>query len=260
MTSPTPSEPFTGQQLYHGAPLRPWPAAGLTLLAVVTLYVVQIVLVSFRTLDLVASAISDVAVVAVVVAFARKRGLTLRDLGVRSAPGRFYAAALLLGISMWYVTALIVVLVNPPGDTEKLQELVAQTPFVPTLIALTVFPAVAEELVFRGVLARSLAGWFRPLVAIAISAASFGLYHVFPPQVVSTFVLGFALGLLAVKSRSILPAMIVHVLNNAIAIVLARDTIPGLGSWMTDNAGVTLGIALVLAASGIALSAKGVAA
>jgi membrane protease YdiL (CAAX protease family) len=256
MTSPTPSEPRTGPQLYHGAPLAPAAAAKLVAAAIGTIYAVQILLVGVGALDLVASSVADLAVIAGVAWYAYDRKLTLADLGLRRAPARFTVAAVLLGVSMWCVTAWLVVLVQPPGDPGKLQQLVEQTPLVPTLFALAVLPALAEEIVFRGVLARALAARLGATVAIAISAATFALYHLFPPQVVSTFVLGLVLGLLAVRSRSIVPSIIVHVLNNTVAIVLARDEVPRIGTWMTDNPEVTLSGAVVLVGCGVALGAK----
>jgi membrane protease YdiL (CAAX protease family) len=256
MTSPTPSEPRTGPQLYHGAPVTPAAAAKLVAVAIGTIYAVQILLVGVGALDLVASAVADLVVIAGVVWYAYDRKLTLADLGVRRAPARFTAAAVLLGSAMWYLTAWLVALLQPPGDPGKLQQLVEQTPLVPTLIALALLPALAEELVFRGILARTLALRLGPAVGIAISAATFALYHLFPPQIVSTFVLGLVLGLLAVRSRSIVPSIIVHVLNNTVAIVLSRDEVPRLGAWMTDNADVMLPGAVVLVGCGIALGAK----
>lgn len=257
MTSPTPSEPRTGPQLYHGAPLTPAAAAKLVAVAVATIYAVQILLVGMGVLDLVASSVADLVVIAGVLWFAHDRKLTLADLGLRPVPARFLVAAVLLGISMWYLTAWIVVLVQPPGDPGKLQQLVEQTPLVTTLFALAVLPALAEEVVFRGVFVRALATRLRPAVAIAISAATFALYHLFPPQIVSTFVLGLVLGLLAVRSRSIVPSIIVHLLNNTIAIVLARNEVPQVGTWMNDHPEVLLPCAVVFVGCGVALGAKG---
>jgi membrane protease YdiL (CAAX protease family) len=246
--------------LYHGAPLTPAAAVMLVAGAIATLYAVQIVLGGLGVGRLVASAISDTVVIALVLIFARGRKLTLADLGVRRTSARFLVSAVLLGISMWYVTFLVVELVQPPADPEqleKLNDLVVQLPFVPTLVAFTIFPAVAEELVFRGVLTRSLAPRFSRGVGIVISAAVFSLYHLFPPQMVSTFLLGLVLGLLTVRARSIVPAIIVHLLNNAIAIVLARKEVPALDAWLTAQPVATLAVSLVLVASGIALASKG---
>ena len=256
MTSPTPSEPRTGPQLYHGAPVTPATAAALVAVAVATIYAVQILLVSAGALDLVASSVADLVVIAGVVWFAYDRKITAAQLGLRRAPARFTAAAVLLGISMWYLTANLVEQLRPPGDPAKLEQLVQDLPLVPTLIALALLPALAEEIVFRGVLARAVAARRGPAIAIAISAATFALYHLFPPQIVSTFVLGLVLGLLAVRSRSIVPSIIVHVLNNTVAILLVRDEVPQLGTWMSDNSELLLPGAVVLAGCGVALGAK----
>ena len=259
MTSPAPSEPLTGHQLYHAAPLTPARAAAVVAIAIVTLYAVQLVLLGLGTPALAASAVGDVVVLAGLLGYARRRGVPMRDLGLRGARLRFVVAAILLGLSMWYLTALLVALLDMPGDTTKLQQLVEQTALAPTLVALTVFPAVAEEVLFRGVLLRSLAPRLRAPAAIVISALVFGLYHLFPPQMVSTFVLGLVLCVLTVRSASLVPAMIVHALNNTIAVLLARDEIPGASAWLTAHGELALGGAIVFVASGLVLAARGVA-
>jgi membrane protease YdiL (CAAX protease family) len=152
---------------------------------------------------------------------------------------------------------LLVELINPPGNQEGLQKLVEDTPLLPTLVALTVFPVLAEELVFRGVLTRALAGRYRADTAIVIGAVAFGVYHLNPPQMLSTFVLALALGFLTVRAASIVPAMIVHFLNNLIAVLLSRDELPGVGRVIGDHAGYALAIALVCVAAGIGLAARG---
>ncbi|HEY5927264.1 MAG TPA: CPBP family intramembrane glutamic endopeptidase [Kofleriaceae bacterium] len=259
MTSPTPSEPRTGQQLYHAAPFTLAQAAGVTATAIATIYVVQIVLVGTGVPDLVAAAISDSAVLVGVVVYLRGRGLRLHDAGVRRTPPRFIAAAVLLGLSMWYLTASVVELVDPPGDTEKLQQFVTQTPLVPTLVALTIFPALAEELVFRGILTRTLVSRYRYPVAVAISAAVFGAYHLNPPQILTTFLLGLVLAHLTLRSGSIVPSIIVHLLNNTIAIVLPRNEVPAATAWIIANPAMMLTVALAAVGCALAISAKGVA-
>jgi membrane protease YdiL (CAAX protease family) len=244
--------------LYHAPPFTLATVAGLTAAAIATIYVAQLVFFSV-TPGLAGSVIGNVLVVLVGWRYARVRRLTLADFGVRRVRRRFVAAAALLGISMWYVTLVLVLLVDPPGDSSKLQELVEQTPLAATLIALTLLPAVAEELVFRGVLARGLAARLRPIWAILISAAVFAAYHLNPQQMVSTFVLGLVLGFLTLRSRSIVPAMIVHTLNNAIAVLLSRREIPAVTTFLEQYPVQTFTSALVCVACGLALTAKGVA-
>ncbi|HEY5952029.1 MAG TPA: type II CAAX endopeptidase family protein [Kofleriaceae bacterium] len=231
---------------------------GLTAAAIATIYGVQLVLHGLGVPDLIGSVTSDAIVIGGVVIVARRRGLQLADVGLRRTPARFLVAALLIGLAAWYLTAWLVQLLHPPGDTSKLEQFIAQTPLAITLVALTVFPAIAEELVFRGVLARSLAPRFGSAGAIVISAAGFGLYHLFPPQIVSTFALGLALAFLTLRARSIVPAMIVHVLNNTIAIVLPRDEIPAAGAFITAYPVPMFVGAIVLVGCGLGLAAKGV--
>ena len=74
-----------------------------------------------------------------------------------------------------------------------------------------------------------------------------------------TFPLGLALAFLTIRAKSIVPAMLAHFLNNAIVIVLQRDDLPAIGQVLSDHPGATLGGALVVAAGGLALAARGVA-
>ena len=259
MTSPTPSEPRTGQQLYHAAPLTPALAVKVAVAAIVGIYGTQIVFVVAGLLPLAAACLGYVAVVVGLWMFVRRRGLTLATLGIRRAPMRFFVAAALIGISMWYVSALVVALIDPPGDVAELEKVVDEMPLAATLIALALCPAIAEELVFRGVLTQGLATRLPAAAAIGIAAVVFALYHVFPPQIVSAVGLGIVLGFLTLRARSIVPAIVVHVLNNTIAILLSRDELPAAKQAITAYPVVALGVAVVLVGSGLALAAKGVA-
>jgi uncharacterized protein len=259
MTSPTPSEPRTGHQLYHGAPFSLATSAKLVGIAVATIYVIQLLLVAVGTLDLVASVVADVVAIAAVIGIARQRGIRLGQLGLRTPRLRFVAGAILLGTSAWYFTAWLVVLLNPPGNYGKLEKFIEQTPLVPTLIGLAIVPALAEELVFRGVLLPALAARWRARIAIPIGALVFGFYHLFPPQIVSTFALALVIGFVTLNARSIVPAIIVHTLNNTIAIVLSRDEIPALRLWMNAHETTVLVGAGIAVVSGLALSTKGAA-
>lgn len=236
-------------------------AAKVALLGVVTIYVVQIGLRSAGIHGLLASAVSDIAVIAVLVVLARGRGDLAGVFGVRRAPASFVVAAVLIGVAAWYLNLWLVELVQVPENESarrEIQRILEQTPLAPVLAAIAVLPAIAEELVFRGVLLRSLATRFHAGVAIAISSAVFAIYHLEPSQMVTTFMLGLALGYLTLRSRSIVPAMLCHFLNNTIAIVIARDEVPSVGTWITDHPIVMIVAAATLVGSGLVVTAKGV--
>jgi membrane protease YdiL (CAAX protease family) len=83
-----------------------------------------------------------------------------------------------------------------------------------------VCPAVFEELAFRGILLRKLSEVGSEREALVIQAAMFSLLHLLPMIFVSHFFIGLALGWLRLRTRSLLPGMLVHGLYNATLLAL----------------------------------------
>lgn len=110
--------------------------------------------------------------------------------------------------------ALINRLTGSPATSEMLPsggpELLVQ------FLALCVMPAIAEELLFRG----AFQGLMRPCgsaAAIFAPALLFGVLHLDLAQGLTAFACGVFLGWLAERSGSILPGMLLHFVNNALA-------------------------------------------
>lgn len=91
---------------------------------------------------------------------------------------------------------------------------------VVAVLVIAVVPAVAEELLFRGLLLRSLRGSFGAAAAVAVSAAAFGAFHLSPHRFLPQAVLGALLGVLALRSGSLWPAVVAHAAHNGLAVVL----------------------------------------
>jgi membrane protease YdiL (CAAX protease family) len=240
-------------------------AAKLAVGAIATVYLVQSVLHVAGVPDVVASGASDVVVLALLLAVAHASGGAGR-LGLGRPRARFLVAGLLVGVSSWYPSLVLVTWlvakVGLPHDTEILEQLTRQPPLAVTLVVLAVLPAIAEEMIFRGLLARGLATRLGVFWAILISAAAFGLYHLNPVQMIPTFLLGLALGVIAVRGDSILETMLAHALNNTVAIVLSRDALPSANDWIDAHQGGMLGATLAVLLAGVALAvprAKGAA-
>jgi membrane protease YdiL (CAAX protease family) len=92
---------------------------------------------------------------------------------------------------------------------------------VPVQIALIVFgAAIAEELAFRGMLFGGLRERLPRIPAALLAGAVFGLLHAFtglsavPPLIA----LGFVFCLLYEKTGSIVPGILLHMLNNSVAL------------------------------------------
>lgn len=110
--------------------------------------------------------------------------------------------------------ALINRLTGSPATSEMLPsggpELLVQ------FLALCVMPAIAEELLFRG----AFQGLMRPCgsaAAIFAPALLFGVLHLDLAQGLTAFACGVFLSWLAERSGSILPGMLLHLVNNALA-------------------------------------------
>jgi membrane protease YdiL (CAAX protease family) len=87
------------------------------------------------------------------------------------------------------------------------------------LIALVVVPPIIEETVFRGFIFPAFAQRWGVVVGAIASSMLFGLAHLQANISVYTFVLGLLLCFMYVRLRSILPGILVHMLNNYLALL-----------------------------------------
>jgi membrane protease YdiL (CAAX protease family) len=170
------------------------------------------------------------------------RALALRPIDRRTA-----LASLGAGLALWAaslgVFELQYVLWRPPeGYLEAFRRLHEQLrPTGPmeaaySVLAIAGAPAVCEELLFRGVVLGALRRPFGDTGAVFVSAMLFGIIHLDlatagPPvlyRVPFAFVVGVGLGLLRLRSSSLLPAVYAHALLNTVTFSLAP--------WVDDPA------------------------
>lgn len=86
-----------------------------------------------------------------------------------------------------------------------------------------IFAPIAEELIFRGAILRVLLDTFGRKgrwAAIALTALIFALIHGNIAQGVHAFIIGLALGWLYARTRSVLPGIVLHWVNNTIAYLM----------------------------------------
>lgn len=92
---------------------------------------------------------------------------------------------------------------------------------VGVLFVAAVLPAILEELLFRGMLLNGVKQ-FGEGIAILICGGLFALYHQNPAQTLYQFCCGAAFALMAIRSGSVLPTILSHLLNNAAILILAK--------------------------------------
>ncbi|MBI3258363.1 MAG: CPBP family intramembrane metalloprotease [Ignavibacteriae bacterium] len=112
-----------------------------------------------------------------------------------------------------------------------------------------IIPAVSEEVLFRGLMQRSLEQLWSPKRAILWTGVIFGIIHFNPTDVVSLVIIGVYLGVLAYSTRSLALSVIVHFLNNAIAVIAINLSVNNTGE-LPD--GTPAWIAGLLCTSGLA--------
>ncbi len=81
---------------------------------------------------------------------------------------------------------------------------------------------IVEEIGFRGIfLAGLLKSRCRPWLAILITAIVFALFHMSFVKIISTLGFGIIIGWLYWRTGSIIPGIIIHIVNNSLCIVFA---------------------------------------
>ncbi len=102
------------------------------------------------------------------------------------------------------------------------------------VVVIALVPAIAEELVFRGVIQRNLVRWFSPHVGVWLGAAIFSAIHFQFFGFVPRFVLGLVLGYLYLWSGNILVSMAAHFTQNAFQLVIIYLAQRGQFGWGFD--------------------------
>lgn len=92
--------------------------------------------------------------------------------------------------------------------------------FVLYFLSAAILPAIVEELVFRGAIMQSLRR-FGDTFALFVSSLLFGLVHGNLIQAPMAFVTGLAIGFFVLRTGSLRTGMLIHFVNNALAVVLS---------------------------------------
>ena len=86
------------------------------------------------------------------------------------------------------------------------------------IISITIMAPLVEELLFRGAIqGYMLRKGMKPLHAILIASAIFGIIHMNPIQMPFAFAIGMIFGWLYYRTGSVVPGIIGHFINNSIA-------------------------------------------
>lgn len=103
-----------------------------------------------------------------------------------------------------------------------LEDQLKAMPLVLQYFFLAVTPGFCEEFLMRGFALKPLERRFGPVAAVLMTATIFALIHLDLFRLVPTFLLGLAFGTVTLRSKSVYPAMVLHMLNNALALFMIQ--------------------------------------
>lgn len=93
--------------------------------------------------------------------------------------------------------------------------------YVVGVLVMALVPAIAEELLFRGLIQRGLFSKFNPHIAILLSATMFMLLHGSLQQTVFQFILGLVFGYATYYGGNLIYSMIMHFVNNFVVVTMS---------------------------------------
>lgn len=162
------------------------------------------------------------------------RGLGWRAVGFRTVHWRWYVFAVLaamLGLCLNIVLAKLIIVAAPdwaPFTASRYGVNDGPLWQILALIFLTVLVTpVVEEVFFRGFLFQWMAT-HRPIwLAVMVSSIMFGASHIIPPQIIAASAFSLLIIYLFLASRSVLPAIVCHAVNNALGLGMNMAAVSG---------------------------------
>jgi membrane protease YdiL (CAAX protease family) len=205
-----------------------------------------------------------------VLALVRARGYPMREvLALRGFDREHLLAGILLmyggGLIALYLAWVQSFFIPIPLDfLEAMAEVLTADSlerFLWLLVLAAATPAIAEELLFRGVLLSSLRDRMPELLVVVVTGLVFGLFHLAPQtafRFLPTAWLGMVLAWVVISSGSLPLAMVLHFLNNGTLLALAAFPLTRDFATGTEDAPplLLLPVALLLFGVGVHLMRK----
>lgn len=159
---------------------------------------------------------------------------TFGEFGIKKVSWKIVGFSVLLGVVVFFLNMFVSStfngLIELFGYEHSSGSAITSYSFstlIVNVIFTAILPGICEEVAHRGMLLKSLS----PLgasKAIWISALFFGLLHLNIEQFFYATIIGLFLGFLTLISNSIIPAMIVHFMNNFLSTYLTFSQVNGL--------------------------------
>ena len=211
------------QQLSNQERLRPWMGFILAAVTIAALLFAGSAMQS--AWGLWGLAATEIMMLALAVGYCLIFRVKLKEVfPVRRITGREFGGVMLLlaggyGLSMVAVGLSMTILPSSMQEIEGLNDFLYSGNNLLLLIPIaTILPAICEEAIMRGAILSSFRSWKRDWLIVLVVGIIFGIFHLSPLRFLNTACLGMILAFLMVKRNNILLPMLLHFLNNLIAV------------------------------------------
>jgi hypothetical protein len=157
----------------------------------------------------------------------RPGAITWEDMGLTAvALDRRLAQGLVGGIVIFVLAGVTGLVLRRAGIEQTQQEMfrairgVGQLQFLSVWLIVSIVAPICEESFFRGYVFTALRGRYGRWIAYPGSAILFAAIHFNPPAILPIMVMALCLAFLYDRTRSVVPGIIAHGLNNSVAITL----------------------------------------
>lgn len=254
----SPSQNLT-PRLYH-APLPASTALATWALATGTFFLIGSTLGPSLLANVIAQLLALAALPLAVLHFSPRSGVTHVHRFSQLAKPLALLGAAVAGTFIWYVSLRLAwPLVDATGRHDEVREATravtgngASFPWI--LVASALVPGTCEEILHRGILLPSLAARIgRPLALLAVTAL-FAVMHIEPARMVSATLIGLVAGILTLRTGSVWPAIVLHVINNACALAMGTNHLEPVARTIAAHPDIALACAVGGTLLGIAIA------
>ncbi|GEM_PF-2409207 len=160
------------------------------------------------------------------------RAAARRELGINKINVKTALIAIFAGAGLTFlINGVLNVLPIPEWILESYSDAssgISNTGFIGQLFGVVLAPAIAEEVLFRGVVLGNLKKVMPVWAAVILSSIAFGLVHGNLLWICYAFVLGVIIACADLKLGSIIPGMIMHFIFNFTGIIFENIDLPGI--------------------------------
>ncbi len=138
---------------------------------------------------------------------------------------RPFAMVVIGSCGLYYLAILISVVIDviSPATMDAYNEMMDMTlggSQMLAMLAAVLLAPINEECIMRGLILKNLQRFFPTSAVIVIQAVLFGIFHANWVQGLYVLPVGAALGYVAVKSRSVIPCIFMHLFYNLLSFVV----------------------------------------